>query len=101
MTVPYSSTSGYGFLIDGSRKPLRVSLVERDSTSQMAGLMADDLLLTVNGHNVKDSILQTVQSIISYSTGSPLTLKVSRPQINEGKVKVCLLHFKFNLFLLS
>lgn len=93
MTVPYSSTSGYGFLIDGSRKPLRVSLVEKDSSSQMAGLMTDDLLLMVNGHNVKDSILQTVQSIISYSTGSPLTLKVARPQISESKAKVSTLYY--------
>lgn len=106
MTVPYSERTGYGFLIDGSRKPLRISLVERGSMSQEAGLMSGDLLLKVNGHDVRESILQTVQSIISYSTGSPLTLKIARPQEREAEGKVSSIVIKslihiFSLPLLS
>ena len=101
MTVPYSERTGYGFLIDGSRKPLRISLVERGSMSQEAGLMSGDLLLKVNGHDVREAILQTVQSIISYSTGSPLTLKIARPQEREAEGKVSSIVIKSLIHILS
>lgn len=101
MTVPYSERTGYGFLIDGSQKPLRISLVERGSMSQEAGLMSGDLLLKVNGHDVREAILQTVQSIISYSTGSPLTLKIARPQEREAEGKVSSIVIKSLIHILS
>ena len=73
----------YGFDLDGSRTPLRVSLVLPESPAAEAGLQTEDLLLMVNGHDVSRMSLAKVQSIISYCCQSPITVKVLRYQQNE------------------
>lgn len=78
MTIPFSPGKGYGFEIDGSHSPLLISWVSRGSPSDQVGLHKDDMLLSLNGHDVREAMSTTVQAIISYSTGSPLTMKVAR-----------------------
>lgn len=87
MTIACSPGSGYGFEIDGTRRPLQVSAVSKDSSSADAGLLKGDLLLMVNGHSIKEAPLGQVQSIISYGMGTPLTVKVAR-LITKQETKV-------------
>lgn len=87
MTITCTPGSGYGFEIDGTRRPLQVSAVSKGSSSADAGLLKGDLLVTVNGHSVKEAPLGQVQSIISYGMGTPLTVKVAR-SITAQETKV-------------
>lgn len=83
MTVPYSTGKGYGFEMDGSHSPILISWISHGSPADRVGLCKGDVLYTVNGHDVSQAMTTTVQAIISYCTGSPLTLKIGRPIANK------------------
>jgi len=79
---------GYGFTIRGC-EPISVSRVKPSSSAEVAGLMASDTILAVNGHDVTQLTASCVASLIreASKTGSSgiteLVLKVSRPQYNN------------------
>lgn len=60
--------------------------VTSGSHASHAGLKAGDFLLTVNGRDVIRAPAAQVEAIISYSAGSPLTLRVARVATRSGAV---------------
>ena len=88
MTVRCSRDRTYKFVLDGSNWPTRVDSVASSSPAHHAGLTLGDFLLTVNGRDVVRSPVAQVEAIISYSAGSPLTLKVARVAAKGGAVAV-------------
>lgn len=86
MTVRGTQESGYQFKLDGAQWPARVVSVSSSSHGYCAGLRAGDFLLTVNGRDVIHSPVAQVEAIMSYSSGSPLTLKVARVAVRGGAV---------------
>ena len=73
-------------MMDGSQWPTRVASVAPGSYAYRAGLRAGDFLITVNGRDVIQAPVLQVEAIISYSAGSPITLKVARVATKSGAV---------------
>lgn len=87
LTIEYqgdcSTEDSSGFFIDDSSDSLLVSFVVPKSPAAIAGLQPGDQLVLVNGHDVSKMPFYKIQSIISYSKCSPVTIKVLRQTENK------------------
>lgn len=58
---------------------MSVAAVVPGSVTDQSGVKAGDFVVKLNGHDVLHSSMETVQSILKFSLGSPLTLHIARP----------------------
>ena len=86
MTITCHSDSGYGFELDPAQHPLQVSSLSPGSSAFESGLRKGDLLLMLNGHDVSKAPLVKVKSIMSYTVGSPITIKIARLDTEKSSI---------------
>ena len=70
--------SSYGLNFHGSC-PVMLASVDPGSPADEAGLMRGDFLVQLNGNDIQRSSEEAVRTIIKYSQGSRLTVRVARP----------------------
>lgn len=68
----------YGLNFRGSC-PVMLADVDPGSPADKAGLMRGDFLVQLNGNDIQRSSEEAVRTIIKYSQGSRLTVRVARP----------------------
>ena len=76
--VPGVRGGSYGLNFRSSC-PVMLADVDPGSPADKAGLMKGDFLVQLNGNDIQRSSEEAVRTIIKYSQGSKLTVRIARP----------------------
>ena len=74
-----AASGGYGLQFQGSF-PVMVSDIVSGSSAERSGIKTGDYLVQLNGNDIQRSSKEAVLTIIKYSQGSQLEVRVGRPR---------------------
>ena len=110
--VPGARGGAYGLNFRSSC-PVMLSDVDRGSPADKAGLKPGDFLVQLNGNDIQRSSEEAVRTIIKYSHGAQLTIRIARPHpfpstdylrrraiiILQTKVYMCICTLHFYMYM--